>query len=125
MADPGDKGKAPTTEPSAQGDSDDDTIPPPRPIIAGMGAPGAGSSGASSSYTVPNVPQDIMYYEGGLQVPYRVPTNPVRPDLFGSLSGVPPETVSLFMSFFHIDILVFPWDNNLCSCFSCSWVLSE
>ena len=70
------------------------------PIIASVGASGAGSSGASPSHTVPDVPQDIMYYEGGLQVPYRVPTNPVRPDLFGSLAGVPPDTVSLFMSFF-------------------------
>ena len=90
----GDRGKAPMTETSHRDDSGDSS-PPPLPVVVGVGTSGAGPSSASSSYTVPEVPKDIMYYDGIRQVPYRILDVSVGADLLGSLAGVPPDTVNL------------------------------
>ena len=84
------------TETSHRDDSGDSSPPPP-PVVANVGASGVGPSSASSAYTVPDVPQDILYYDGIDQVPYRIPDVPVRADRFGSLAGVPPDTVNLYI----------------------------
>ena len=89
VVDTGDKGKAPATEPSQAEDADDDITLPPSPMTAG-----AGSSGASPSFSVPDLPQDIIYYDGVRPVTYRVPTVSLEAAMFGPLAGVPPETVS-------------------------------
>ena len=81
------------TETSHRDDSGDSSQPPP-PVVVRVGTSGAGPSSASSSYTVPEVPSDIMYYDGIRQVPYRIPDVPVGADLLGSVVGVPPDTVS-------------------------------
>ena len=104
VAETGDKGKAPATEPSQMDDSDDDTIPPPPPVGASVGAFGTGPSGASTSYTVPEVPRDILYYDRTRQVPYRILDVPVEADQFRSLAGVSPDEVNFGKSFIKIFI---------------------
>ena len=92
VAETGDKGKALTTEPSQRDDSDE-TIPPPPPVVVGVGTSGAGPSGASTSYTVPEVPKDFVYYDRTRQMQYRIPHVPVEADQLGSLAGVPLDEV--------------------------------
>ena len=99
LAETGDKGKAPAAEPSQRGDSDDETNPPPPPVVASVGASGVGPSGASTSYTVPEVPRDIFYYDQIRQVPYRILDVSVGVDMFGSLAGVSLDEVK-FGAFF-------------------------
>ena len=84
-------------------------------LLLVWGASGAGPSGASSSYTVPEVPRDIMYYDGIRQMPYRIPGVPVEADLFGSLVGVPPDTVSFYIyKKIFVKGYLFNVNDNLC-----------
>ena len=88
----GDRGKAPITEPS-QGVDSEDSIPPPPLVVAGVGTSGAGPSGASTSYIIPEVPRDIVYYDKARLMHYRIPDVPVEADRLGSLAGVSPDEV--------------------------------
>ena len=68
-------------------------MPPPPPVVAGVGTSGVGPSGASTSYTVPEVPRDIVYYDRARLMHYRIPDVPVEADQLRSLAGVSPDEV--------------------------------